>query len=122
MSQPVPESPSVAAMFEVDDIKIEYHPHSGKAEEIFHFGDFKRMSPTEHNRVDNEPWHPFKSRADFEFAEIALAAKMNKSQIDALVKLVRRIADGKDNFSFASQHDVDSVWERASFKRTAVSI
>ncbi|KAG1771113.1 hypothetical protein EV702DRAFT_1181527 [Suillus placidus] len=35
-----------------------------------------------------EPWHPFCSRGDFEFAEITLNAALNKSQIDGLLALI----------------------------------
>ena len=55
------------------DIIIEYHPHSKKATRILSSEEFKASlsddsEPTEPQ--DDKPWLPFRSREDFEFAEL----------------------------------------------------
>ena len=37
---------------------------------------------------EEKPWHPFRSQEDFTFAELVHAAALNRSQVDALVKLI----------------------------------
>lgn len=49
-------------MFQVDDIKCEYHPSSGMAPEVHAFNDFKcRSTPLTSISPDKHPWAPFKS-------------------------------------------------------------
>ncbi|KAG2133599.1 uncharacterized protein EDB93DRAFT_1093239, partial [Suillus bovinus] len=50
--------------------------------------------------VDEEPWRPFCSHSDFEFAEIALNAALNKSQINALLALIGCISRGESQGNF----------------------
>ncbi|KAG2037928.1 hypothetical protein BDR03DRAFT_981931 [Suillus americanus] len=68
----VPEC--IDPIFQVDNIKREYHPSSGMASEVNAFDNFKchptpstsSMSPNKH------PWALFKSRLKFEITELAL--------------------------------------------------
>ncbi|KAG1833243.1 hypothetical protein DFJ58DRAFT_613551, partial [Suillus subalutaceus] len=54
----------------INDIKVEYHPHSKHPSTIHHFSDFSRDRPSEGQvpRKDS-PWEPFRTRLDFEIAE-----------------------------------------------------
>ncbi|EDQ98680.1 uncharacterized protein LACBIDRAFT_335746 [Laccaria bicolor S238N-H82] len=54
----------------LDDIKVEYHPQSGKPTHVYHFEDYTTSSEgTANMPVDPEPWRPFRSRLDFEIAQ-----------------------------------------------------
>ncbi|KAG2156018.1 uncharacterized protein EDB93DRAFT_1239132 [Suillus bovinus] len=68
--------------------------------------------------VDEEPWQPFSCHADFEFAELAHNAALNKDHTDALLQLVWRIVDGQANITFKSHHDVSVAWDRAAGQMT----
>ncbi|KAG2156287.1 hypothetical protein DEU56DRAFT_906450 [Suillus clintonianus] len=63
---------------ELDDIRVEYHPHSQLPSTTHRLSEFSRSCPTEdyvpHN---NSPWEPFRTQLDF---EIALEAAMTKDQ------------------------------------------
>jgi hypothetical protein len=63
---------------------------------------------------DDAPWKPFDSCADFEFAEIALEAALNKKQVDNLVKIIRRCVEGGDSFNLKNHKDLVSLWKDAS--------
>lgn len=109
------------AQYEVDDIKTEYHPNSGQATVVSHFDDFTRArTSTFQPPRDDKPWRPFASRTDFEFAELVLATALSKKQVDALLKLVHRIKQGKDDFTFTTYNDIQQAWADASPKVAAV--
>ncbi|KAG1797456.1 uncharacterized protein HD556DRAFT_1233350 [Suillus plorans] len=98
----------------LDTFKTEYHPHSGRATSVESFSTFGRKEHQLPPIVDNEPWQPFACRADFEFAELAHQAALNKNQTDELLRLIWRIADGQVKFTFKSHGDVSKAWDRAA--------
>ncbi|KAF7789434.1 hypothetical protein EIP86_000378 [Pleurotus ostreatoroseus] len=97
-----------------DDIKTRYHPHAGLATRIDHFEDYghedDNIKPT---TVDHDPLSSFGTRVEFDFAEIALEACLNRTQLDALLSVVDRIRKGEP-FGFRKSKDVEAAWERAS--------
>jgi len=105
----------------IDDIKVEYHPSSGRQTEIHHFGDYKQ-SNSEPVPLDNTtPWWPFSSRLDFEFAELVHEAALNKKQIDRLIGLFHKSSeDNSQRLSFKSHSDVQASWHAASERLTPV--
>jgi hypothetical protein len=60
------------------------------------------------------PWKPFGSYSEFEFAEVALEAALNRKQIDKLLKLTQRCIRGEDDFGLQSHNDLTSVWKDAA--------
>ncbi len=106
---------------EIDSIRTEYHPNSGRASKINKFEDYRMQDagagpPPIHER----PWQPFRSRTDFEFAEIALEAALTKAQIDKLIKIYTRCLSGHDSFSLTSERDLRDIWGIASTLHTPV--
>lgn len=72
-------------------IKIEYRPSSGKQSEVVTLEDFVRATPLDSTHpIDPEPWAPFRTRQDFEFAELALETGMSKAKVNALIKLFHK--------------------------------
>ena len=71
---------------------------------------------------DEEPWLPFRSREDFEFAEIVHDAAMNQPQIDTLIKFVHRCQEDPGKFTLRSSQDLRKSWEDASALLTGVSV
>jgi hypothetical protein len=61
------------------------------------------------------------SRADFEFAEIALEAALTKDQVDSMIKLIGRLIQGQDFFTLTSHHDLRKAWDAASELVTQVA-
>lgn len=68
------------------DIVIEYHPHSKKGARILSPEEFKESLNHRPDPIvapmDDQPWQPFPTREDFDFAELAHDAKLNRSQIE----------------------------------------
>ncbi|EPQ59880.1 hypothetical protein GLOTRDRAFT_103770 [Gloeophyllum trabeum ATCC 11539] len=103
---------------QVDDIKIEWHPHSGRPPEIHRFADYRReVDSTPAPPPDSEPWRPFQSRLDFEFAELALRAGLTKAETDTLFTLCHRAVAGEP-FTLRDHAELTVTWESASFKCT----
>ncbi|KAG1870895.1 hypothetical protein F4604DRAFT_1583497 [Suillus subluteus] len=103
---------------DLDTFKTEYHPHSGRATSIETFSAFGRKQDQQPPIVDEEPWQPFSCRADFEFAELAHNAALNKDHTDELLRLIWRIADGQAKLTFKSHRDVSSAWDRVAGQMT----
>ena len=70
--------------------------------------------------VDETPWLPFSTCADYEFVEIILEAGLNTKQSNCLISLVHRIVKG-DKFTLKNHAEVQKRWNEASGKLTKVS-
>ena len=109
------------------DIRIEYHEKSGRAAKMSRLKDYLlhepvKVQPLPHNLAfDSKPWSPFKSLADFEFAEVALEAALNKNQIEKLIKITRHCINGDDVFNLASHKEICEIWTDASAMVSPVS-
>ncbi|KAG6806401.1 hypothetical protein H0H92_011465, partial [Tricholoma furcatifolium] len=99
-------------------IKIEFHPQAQRATKI---GTFETLYPPKPKPTpDFHPWEPFRSRLDFEVAELALEAALNKSQLDRLIKLFHcAMSNVEDNpFTLKNADGVKKMWQSASVLRT----
>jgi hypothetical protein len=73
------------------EVWVEYHPASGKHPEILcpmdttPLGPSLPVEPFDHR---TPPWYPFKSRSDFEQAELFLRFDVSDPHIDAQLKLM----------------------------------
>ncbi|KAF8546447.1 hypothetical protein OG21DRAFT_1388874, partial [Imleria badia] len=102
--------------------KTEYHPNSSRApvyESFSMFGCQAHPPPV----IDAQPWEPFISHEDFEFAEITHAAAMSKDLVNKLLHLIWKIAGGqtKTKFSLKSHNNIAAAWLHASVLLTPVS-
>jgi hypothetical protein len=104
-----------------DDIKTEYHPHSGLQSHIQRFQMYGTSNGCDDNPpIPTEPWRPFRSRLDFEVAELALATYMNDDEVNTLCSLIHRAASGFEKFSIEGSKDLNHLWQLAASKRTQV--
>jgi hypothetical protein len=104
-----------------DDIKTEYHPHSQRPPETVHFEDYNARKHARYELNDEEPWRPFRSRIDFEFAEITLKAALDKDLTDSLIRLVHRSINETGSFTLKNHADMQDMWNKSAAKLTAVS-
>jgi hypothetical protein len=104
-------------------VQIEYHPHSKRDPRVLSPEEFKMLSNDNEEPIlsDERPWRPFRSREDFELAELTHAAALNKGQIDTLVKLIKRCEKNPGSLIFEGVQDVERAWEDASKLLTPVS-
>ncbi|KAG2136839.1 hypothetical protein BD769DRAFT_1626893 [Suillus cothurnatus] len=94
-------------------------PYYGIKAKVYSFDNFERRAadflvPP----PDSQPWSPFKSRLEFEIAEIMLEVGFNNQQTDRLVKLCHRCAVGKEKLTFKNHKDIHNMWEAASHRIT----
>ncbi|EGO04618.1 hypothetical protein SERLA73DRAFT_118586 [Serpula lacrymans var. lacrymans S7.3] len=120
------DAPSVGLNFmgeslQIDDIKTEYHPTRGRTAKVDHFSDFKCGFSGKARIKNSCLWQLFKSRVDFEFAEVALEAASNKDQINRLVKVIHQkhfVFDAKRLFKCNGDNFVqfiDKPWTAGDF-------
>ena len=97
------------------DIKVKYHPSSGRKPEVLPFEEFIQSASAKPPPEDPEPWNPFKTRADFEFAALAQDTQISKGQVKRLIDLFHRcIKDGGDSFTISSCNEMCDTLTLAS--------
>ena len=108
----VPPSPTTE---QHHDIKIEFHPHAERTPEFYTLEEYGVLGVHEVNVPRaSQPWQPFRSRIDFEVAELALQAAMNKDQVNVLLSLMQCCATGQENFTLTSHSELCDLWDHAS--------
>jgi hypothetical protein len=105
------------------DIQITHHPRSNKDTQTMGREEFRKQvnvsEPT--GPPLKEPWLPFRSREDFEFAEIVHDAAMNQSQIDNLIKFFQHCEQNPGKFTLNNCQDLKKSWQESSALLTNVS-
>ncbi|KAG6369593.1 hypothetical protein JVT61DRAFT_14212, partial [Boletus reticuloceps] len=71
----------------VPDFKTEFHPRSHRPPLFQHQEDFGLRNAAE-LAPNGSPWRPFVEEGDYLFAEIALQAGLNSSQVNDLLGLI----------------------------------
>ena len=119
-----------AQTYQDGDIRVEYHPNSGRATDFFKIDEYRQSVPDTGATSEPKPWAPFQTREDFEFAEIALETGMTRAQTDAMIKLFHRcIKEGEGSFTLLNHKDLADtfmvasnrlakVWDRISMLAT----
>jgi len=102
-----------------DTFKIEFHPSTGRPAVTDRFSAFTRTTSTPQLR-DEEPWHPFLSETDFEFAEVVHQAALSKEQTETLLKIIWKVSSSNAKFSFKMYTDVCAAWTNAASLLTPV--
>jgi len=115
----IPHQPAVN-IERPQDFKIEFHPRSGREPLYQRFEEFGVTPETQAPPVDETPWRPFQSRGDFEFSEIALDAALNKGQVDRLLSLIARIAQGDTQVTLKNEADLRTALDNAAAELTPV--
>ncbi|KAJ3858689.1 hypothetical protein EV359DRAFT_51930 [Lentinula novae-zelandiae] len=104
---------------EQNDVKIEYHPNSGKPTVIERFD----IHTADHDHVPSKdshlrPWLPFRTRMDFEVATLALECSMNDKQTEKLIMLLNHVQQGFDKCTLKDYKEVQDTWDLAAEKST----
>ncbi|GJE87349.1 hypothetical protein PsYK624_034320 [Phanerochaete sordida] len=107
--------PAVPKPPKKDDIRVEYHPASGRGTKITPFKDYHREYPARPpSEGDDKPFAPFESLEDYQFAEIALDAGLKKPQVDTLLSFIQAGKNGTSKVTFNTSADVDAAWDKAA--------
>lgn len=128
ISDPVVDPPAaIHRELKRDDIKIVYHPHSGLREEIISFEEWAERANKVADRniafaletIDKEPWQPFQSRVDYEFAEAMHDAQMSRPHVERMVACMKTATKDspKTEFSIGSEPHLRKVWDLARMSK-----
>jgi hypothetical protein len=97
------------------EFKTEFHPRSGHEPLLQAFKEFGvAFEMLKEPPADEAPWRPFHSRGDFEFSEIALEAALNQGQVDKLLSLIVRIAQGDTHITLKNEADLHMALDNAA--------
>ncbi|KAF8164494.1 hypothetical protein K438DRAFT_1909729 [Mycena galopus ATCC 62051] len=109
-----------AAAPKLDDIRYEFHPHSGLPPETRSLEEYIRLEGSRRPlpSTDPEPWLPFWSRLDFEVSEFAQENMLNRKATNNLIALIRRCAANLEDLTLENYDDMNKQWEAASTKCT----
>lgn len=119
-----PNEPPIPPM--LHDIKITFHPNSHRPDRYIrddhpHSGTPEPAAATVDTPVLEKPWHPFRSRLDFEVAEFALSSHLNKSKTDALLSIIKRCIKEPEQHTLKDHNELIEYWDLARTKATGVS-
>ncbi|KAI6011002.1 hypothetical protein BKA83DRAFT_4467353 [Pisolithus microcarpus] len=105
----------------IDDIHIEYHPNAAIPPQEIPFTEFARgHRPRAYKpNMSTDPWYLFWSHLDFEFAELALKAALNKEQVNCLLCLMKSIRSVGEVFTLNEYNDLQSTWRATSHRMMA---
>ncbi|KAF7296941.1 hypothetical protein MIND_00925900 [Mycena indigotica] len=109
----LPEAPQP----EKDDIKREFHPHSGLPTQYIALNTYiqlEALGATSRPPPVSEPWLPFDTRLNYEFADFANTNMLDKKAVNALISLINRVAASPAQFTVKNYDDLNKRWEQAS--------
>ncbi|KAJ7720432.1 hypothetical protein B0H16DRAFT_1432379 [Mycena metata] len=113
--------PEVPAGPKINDIKHEFHPHSGRPLQEESLEDYLRTQSLRRRRppTEEKPYAPgFRTRLDFEVAHFAQENMLNKKATNQLISLIRRCAANPEEFTTTNHADMSKQWDQASKKCT----
>ncbi|KAI6018748.1 hypothetical protein BKA83DRAFT_4464972 [Pisolithus microcarpus] len=105
----------------VNDIHIEYHPNATIPPQEIPFAKFAQGHRPRAYKPDmsTDPWYPFQSYLDFEFAELALKVALNKEQVNRLLHWMKSICSMGEVFTLNEYNNLQSTWQAASHRMMA---
>ncbi|KAJ8690115.1 hypothetical protein PTI98_011573 [Pleurotus ostreatus] len=105
---------------QMDDIKCEYHPSSQRPASIDRFHEYgHNLKVRVDHIIDDEPWRPFRTRRDFEFASIAITESLNEKTVDVLLELAYGAVGRDPNrgvLTLQSYKEMMNIWKLAADK------
>ena len=109
---------------QIHEIKIIYHPASERAEKYIRADEDLPDVPAvgePGQPTAEKPWHPFRSRLDFEIAELALNAHLSKADTENLLSIIQRCIQAPEQFTLQGHKDIAEYWDLARSTADGVS-
>ena len=105
------------------DVKVVYHPSSGKPYEIISQRAYQeKVKKPQQPELNREPWRDiFDNKDNFELAELILNAALNDNLINRLFKIIGHIHDRTSQLIYTSSCKLNEAWNLASSLDTPVS-
>lgn len=97
---------------QIDDIRTKFHAHSQRPTTFTHFEDYGLPDQEGNAPFDpaSLPWSPFRTRIDFEIADLVHDLAMSKAQTDTFLSLLRRCSSG-EAVKIKSHKDLAKKWD-----------
>ncbi|KAJ8072101.1 hypothetical protein PM082_015659 [Marasmius tenuissimus] len=98
-----------------NDILVEHHPSIMAPNHVMPFQSYLKSQRQQAAipPLKMKPWAQFLSRIDFDVANFALEARLNKNLTDVLLQLIKQITVG-EKVLFKNHQSVCDAWESAS--------
>jgi hypothetical protein len=110
---------------QLHDIKISYHPASKRPDQYFSINEnmpgVSVPTGSQSSATAEAPWHPFRSRLDFEIAELSLNAHLSKADTEHLLSIIHRCIETPEQFTLSSHKDISEYWDMARSMTESVS-
>ncbi|KAF6759534.1 hypothetical protein DFP72DRAFT_1100990 [Ephemerocybe angulata] len=110
----------------------EFYPKRKLSPEVVELDEYntrRRRQRTEYptELSDRPPYYPFKTRLDFDFAELVFKSSLQKEQITQLLSLVQRCVNQEDTLTYQDFSGLQASWEEAKhlvspFELSAISV
>ncbi|KAI5989534.1 hypothetical protein EDD15DRAFT_2171237 [Pisolithus albus] len=113
LPQPVSQRPK--------EYKTEFHPRSNRPPLFQSLDEFRVHTKTFTPPTDDTPYHPFRVAGDFEFMEVALAASLDQAQVDKLLDLISRVAQGTAQVTLKNNAELRKACDAAAAELTPFS-
>ncbi|KAF6744235.1 hypothetical protein DFP72DRAFT_1095451 [Ephemerocybe angulata] len=124
--------PSLVNLPTKDSIRTEFYPKRKLSPEVVELDEYnarRRRQRTEYptELSDRPPYYPFKTRLDFDFAELVFKSSLQKEQITQLLSLVQRCVNQEDTLTYQDFAGLQASWEEAKhlvspFELSAISV
>jgi len=101
------------------DFKTEYHSRSGCLPLLQAAKDFSHLDAPA-MQSDEQPWQPFKTKANLEFTDIAIQAGLNASHVNALLSIISQVADKSASVTFKNENELRWACDQAAQELTPV--
>ncbi|KAI9572239.1 hypothetical protein HD554DRAFT_2320517 [Boletus coccyginus] len=99
------------------DFKTEYHPQSSHPPLFQSTEDFGCLA-TSAVQPDEQPWRPFKTEADLEFADVVIQAGLNASHVNALLGIILSVANKRASVTFKNEKELHLACDQAAQELT----
>ncbi|KAI6018855.1 hypothetical protein EDC04DRAFT_2869958 [Pisolithus marmoratus] len=102
-------------------LRLAYHPNAAILPQKIPFAKFTQGHRPRVYKPDmsTDPWYPFHSCLNFEFAKLALKTALNKEQVNWFLRLIKSIHSTREEFTLNEYNNLQSTWWAASYHMTA---
>lgn len=63
--------------------------------------------------TDQQPWRAFRTRLNFDLAEVMQSAHLNRQEIEEIISIVHRAIQAPHEFTLTGYNDLSDAWVKA---------
>lgn len=102
-------------------MRTKYHPSSGRPTTTTPFEEYGHTDQARKAAFDpaSYPWYPFRTRIDFEIADLVHGLAMSKAQTETFLSLMRRCSSG-EAVKIKNHKDLVKTWDMCTSQHAPV--